>query len=64
MTYDPWLIATILYVAAAIISFVPVLLAALGKIRVGKQEPAFNECPHFDEGQKERLNCPILARAF
>ena len=56
MTYEPWLIATILYVAAALISFVPVLAAALGKVRVGKQEPEFNECPHFDEAQKDRLN--------
>jgi len=56
MTYYPWLIATILYVAAAIISFVPVLVAALGPIRVGKKEPELNECPHFDDGQKERLN--------
>ena len=56
MTYDPWLIATILYIAAAIISFAPVLMAALGKIRVAMQKPAFNECPHFDDAQKDRLN--------
>lgn len=56
MTSDPWLIATILYIAAAIISFVPVLVAALGKIRVAKQEPAFDECPNFDEAQIDRLN--------
>lgn len=56
MIYDPWLIATILYIAVAIISFVPVLLAALGKIHVGKIEPEFDDCPHFDDDQIDRLN--------
>lgn len=52
---DWWVFFVIAYIAVAVISFTPVLLAILRKVKLEQSEAPFEDSSMFDADQKKRL---------
>lgn len=52
---DYWLFATFLYVIIAALSFIPILLAILGKVKLHPGGKSFDSSIHFNQSEKELL---------
>lgn len=50
-----WSIAIVIFLVAALISFIPVILALLKKVKLNPGGDHFDESPHFDESNKKLL---------
>lgn len=50
-----WTIAVITYIVIATLTFIPVLVAMLRKVKMVKDEKSFPESPHFSEASKKLL---------
>ena len=51
-----WMIAIILYLTIASITFIPVIIALLKKVELNPGGDSFDKSPHFSEETKELLN--------
>jgi hypothetical protein len=51
----PWTIAIVCYIVVALLSFVPVLIAMLKKVKLHPGGKTFSESPHFSNDNKKLL---------
>ena len=55
-TGDLWLFASVIYGGVALATLVPVLIAALRKVRLNSGGAGFDDSPHFSQEAKTALN--------
>jgi len=56
MSMNNWEIAVLLYIILALITFIPVLIAILRKVKLNPGGEAFDSSPHFNDANKQLLN--------
>ena len=54
--FDEWAIAIMIYCLAALITFMPILIAMMKKVELKPGGDSFNESPHFSDENKKLLS--------